>query len=264
MALLAMSVYALEADDVSEAASDALNTVADGLAGTTDDDSIGQAAAGTQCQVGTTSASLFYLNGLEKVDGFYEAAVTGQATQKLQFNYCTFGIIPEDAYGYVLDTATGATNFVVADDRVDNISEEMRDDENKIIGVTLTQDSDTVCTPADTAAETEAVNYAMKTNVKCDETITEAGAAVVESVTKDGCVYTVNLKHNAGCNHGVDLDVATQWLYDNEWAIGILYLIIGPILALFGAAWFPYVTAALVAVFTMGLICSLSLAAGWM
>ena len=43
-----------------------------------------------------------------------------------------------------------------------------------------------------------------------------------------------------------------------------MYLVVGPLLALFGAAWFPYVVASLVAIFTIGLICSLSLAAGWM
>ena len=263
MALLAMSAYAVDTDDISAAAGDALDNVESAIAGTMEDDTVGQTVAGMQCQVTTTALAIFNLAGLEAATP-YEATVTGATDEKLQFNYCTFGTIPDDAYGYVVDTLDGSKNFAVADDRIDTIVDEIRDKKSKIIGVTFTQESDTVCTAADEAAGTEAVNYSMTTNVKCDDTITADGGATVESVTVDGCVYTVNLKHDAGCNMGVDTEIATQWLADNEWAIGILYLIIGPILALFGAAWFPYVTASLVAVFTIGLLCSLSLAAGWM
>ena len=41
-------------------------------------------------------------------------------------------------------------------------------------------------------------------------------------------------------------------------------MIAGPIIALFGTAWFPYVVASLVAIFVMGTITMLSLAFGWM
>ena len=104
----------------------------------------------------------------------------------------------------------------------------------------------------------------MTTNLKCDAAITEAGAAQIESVTVNGCDYTVNMKHSAGCNKGIDTAKAEAWLAENEWAIGIMYIVLGPILAFFGAAWFPYVTASLVAVFIIGAVCSISLAAGWM
>lgn len=46
--------------------------------------------------------------------------------------------------------------------------------------------------------------------------------------------------------------------------IGIIYIIAGPIIALFGLQWFPYVTASLVAIFVMGITTSLCLAFGWM
>ena len=55
-----------------------------------------------------------------------------------------------------------------------------------------------------------------------------------------------------------------NWLEDNEWFLGILYLIIGPLLAFWGLQWFPYVTAILVAFFIFGLCVSLGLAFGWM
>lgn len=143
-------------------------------------------------------------------------------------------------------------------------ADSIRNDDNDIIGCTFTQDSETVCQAADETAGTDAVNWSMVTNVMCDDTITGAGNARVDSVTTEGCVYTVTLTHKAGCNTGIDAYDELQWLAENEWAIGIMYLIVGPVLALFGAAWFPYVVASLVAIFTIGLICSLSLAAGWM
>jgi len=54
------------------------------------------------------------------------------------------------------------------------------------------------------------------------------------------------------------------WLSENGWAIGIIYVIAGPIIALFGLKWFPYVTASLIAIFVIGLTVSLSMAFGWM
>lgn len=41
-------------------------------------------------------------------------------------------------------------------------------------------------------------------------------------------------------------------------------MVAGPIIALFGLQWFPYVTASLVAIFVIGITTSLSLAFGWM
>ncbi len=218
-----------------------------------------------QCQAAiTTSLSTFTFLDLEK-DVAYEAAVTGQASQKLTFNYCTYGVLPDESYGYVLDSSASVADFVVADKRIPSTGvEELRDENNDINGATFTQKSSNECKAADETAGTEAVNYSMVTNVMCDETITGAGTAEVVSVTVADCVYTVTLKHDAGCPGGLDIDDELQWLAENEWAIGILYLIVGPLLALFGAAWFPYVVASLIAVFTIGLICSLSLAAGWM
>lgn len=54
------------------------------------------------------------------------------------------------------------------------------------------------------------------------------------------------------------------WLYENEWAIGVIYLIVGPLVAIFGSRWFPYIVASLVALFTISVICGLSLSFGWM
>lgn len=41
-------------------------------------------------------------------------------------------------------------------------------------------------------------------------------------------------------------------------------MVAGPLIAFFGAAWFPYIVASLVAIFVIGIVTGLSLAFGWM
>lgn len=54
------------------------------------------------------------------------------------------------------------------------------------------------------------------------------------------------------------------WLYENEWVIGVIYIVAGPLIAIFGAMWFPYIVASLVALFVIVVICMLGLSFGWM
>ena len=54
------------------------------------------------------------------------------------------------------------------------------------------------------------------------------------------------------------------WLYDNTWCIGIIYVVFGPLIAFFGGKWFPYITSTLVGLFTVTILCQVSLNAGWM
>ena len=53
-------------------------------------------------------------------------------------------------------------------------------------------------------------------------------------------------------------------LYENEWVIGVIYIIAGPLIAIFGSRWFPYIVASLVALFVIVVICMLGLSFGWM
>ena len=48
------------------------------------------------------------------------------------------------------------------------------------------------------------------------------------------------------------------------WLLGIFYLILGIIIALYGVKLFPYIGASIVAIFTITVVCSLTLAFGWM
>ena len=88
----------------------------------------------------------------------------------------------------------------------------------------------------------------------------------------EACSGTIKFTHASGCAVGSEYlddlgDLATEslgWLYDNEWCIGIIYVIAGPLIALFGVSMFPYIVASLVAIFFIGLVCGLGLAFGWM
>ena len=138
------------------------------------------------------------------------------------------------------------------------------DDESKsTIGVEFSMTSDTVCKAA--AGDDEAVNFSVKTLLTCDETIDTAGAPTITSATYADCVYEVAMKHKAGCpTVSIDTERYMGWLNDNEWAIGVIYIIAGPLIALFGTAWFPYVVSSLIAIFAIGCVTGLSLAFGWM
>ena len=48
------------------------------------------------------------------------------------------------------------------------------------------------------------------------------------------------------------------------WLLGIFYLVFGFIIALYGVKLFPYIGASIIAIFTISVVCSLTLAFGWM
>ena len=80
-----------------------------------------------------------------------------------------------------------------------------------------------------------------------------------------GCEIIVTMEHSEGCaDVGVDVDRAMGWLSDNEWALGIIYLVVGPFIALFGLKYFHVVTAGITALFIMIVCLYISMSAGWM
>ena len=48
------------------------------------------------------------------------------------------------------------------------------------------------------------------------------------------------------------------------WLLGIIYLVLGFVIALWGVKLFPFIGASMVAIFTISVTCSLTLAFGWM
>ena len=94
-------------------------------------ETIGGSIAEMQCQsVVTKSGTVFNIMDLENTK-FYKAKITN-STDKLWFNYCTFGVIPEDAYGVVVDT--DAITTVVASKRLSSAIN-IRDENERIVGI---------------------------------------------------------------------------------------------------------------------------------
>jgi len=58
--------------------------------------------------------------------------------------------------------------------------------------------------------------------------------------------------------------MSLDWFYNNQWVIGIVFVILGPLIAFFGTKWWFIAMPLLCAVFTMELICGVSLALGGM
>ena len=65
-------------------------------------------------------------------------------------------------------------------------------------------------------------------------------------------------------NVDIDTDKYSNWINKNLWVIGIVYIIVGPIFALFGAQLFPYIGASIVAMFVIVSLSTIALAFGWM
>jgi len=73
------------------------------------------------------------------------------------------------------------------------------------------------------------------------------------------------MKADEGCpTVNIDVDSYVGWLEDNEWVIGIIYVVVGPPIALFGTQLFPYVAATIICIFTLAIFVSMALAFGWM
>jgi len=176
----------------------------------------------------------------------------------LVFNYCKYISGSSGVYGQY---RTPDGNVDIATELINPLTDpkNIRDDDGNILGVKFTQGSDTTC------ADHSDLKYSMKTKILCKESVT--GVATVKKVKYDDedCEFEVTLEHDSGCPlKNIDVESYYGWLSENEWAIGIIYLVIGPLLAFFGLRWFPYVTAALVCVFIFGLVVAVGLAFGWM
>ena len=55
-----------------------------------------------------------------------------------------------------------------------------------------------------------------------------------------------------------------SWLYEHQWVVGILFVIVGPLIAFQGTRWFFFLMTALGAIVTMELVIGVSLACGGM
>jgi hypothetical protein len=70
------------------------------------------------------------------------------------------------------------------------------------------------------------------------------------SVDTSTCEAKVVIAHKAGCPAGKAMNLS-KFINDYPWVIGIVLIVGGPIVALFGRRFFPWVTAGIVAVTTL-------------
>lgn len=82
--------------------------------------------------------------------------------------------------------------------------------------------------------------YNFVSNIECDEKNTGQGQAKIINVTyvTNECTLLVKMSHAAGCpkfsTYGFN-----QFLIEYPWILGILYLMLGPIMGLYGKKLFP-------------------------
>ena len=78
--------------------------------------------------------------------------------------------------------------------------------------------------------------------------------------TSDNCNPIVTLEHKAGCPI-YTANEWTIWLSNNPWVLAVFLLIVGPIIALLGKKWFPYVAGIVACISVMDGVAHF---AGWM
>lgn len=96
----------------------------------------------------------------------------------------------------------------------------------------------------------EAINFSFTAEVQCDKSITGQGNAKVISAdyTTDPCLFKVVVAHDAGCPT-VDGSGFANFMDENPWILGIVMLVCGPVVAMCGKRFFPWVTAGIAAIF---------------
>jgi hypothetical protein len=95
--------------------------------------------------------------------------------------------------------------------------------------------------------------YSFTAEVLCDKSITSAGNPKIISVDTSHCEAKVVVAHKAGCPAGKAMNLS-NFINEYPWVLGLIMIIGGPIVALFGRRWFPWVTAGIVSM-TALLLC---------
>ena len=98
--------------------------------------------------------------------------------------------------------------------------------------------------------------YSWSTVLTCDA---DTEGAVLQSTKPqiNGCTAQVTYKGTAGCPQ-YDLVDELNWLAENQWFVGLIYLAVSPFIAFFGLKMFPYVAATISSLFAMFFVCLLS------
>lgn len=164
----------------------------------------------------------------------------------LEFNFCKH---LKDSYYFSRWISYDFRTKILTSDvcEPDEVYEIIKNEE--IIGITVKHIGDNDC---DFEGQ-EGRKFGFVYSVLCDETITEKGAALIESVDDDDiCRPHVTMIHNAGCHKReiikgenkteviiekevvVQTQILSDYIYDNPIVFGIALILIGAPVALFG------------------------------
>ena len=145
-------------------------------------------------------------------------------------------------------------------DYIPSSTDLVRDGDNEIIGVSVTHSSDTVC---DTAADGSVIDYEFTMTVICDPSITAQGGGEIKNLDDSNpCNPVVTVNHADGC-YQYTANSLIRYLSENPYVLGVFLLIVGPIIAMCGKRWFPYIAAAIGGMSLIGILMLVAAALGW-
>ena len=131
------------------------------------------------------------------------------------------------------------------------------DADDEIAGIKIFRESELTC-------DSGLKFWAFTANVYCNKDVKERGLATIREVNLDDpCHPVVTMEHAAGCAL-VTASPLFTWLAENPLVISILALLLGPLICLFGNAYFPFIGACLGAGTMMDIVLFFSAFMGWM
>jgi len=216
-------------------------------------------SAGAQCEIVTASDSptTFNISSLEKSETPYTMTLDGAT---ITWNYCTYAADVGDSKAYAIYTSGETVTDLATYGPSFSTITSLKDSAGSVNGLSMTQKSTSDCIAA-VEGTSEAVPYTWTTSITCSEDEKNLQIGDV-SWSANGCDYSVAYEGPAGCPT-VSFEEELGFLRDNPWAVGVIYLIIGPLIALRGLKWFPYITATVTALFTMGVVAAFSMTLGF-
>ena len=87
--------------------------------------------------------------------------------------------------------------------------------------------------------------FSFTTEVLCDETVTGRGNAKIVSADDTHCNTKIVVAHESGCPVGKIMSI-TKFMHDYPYVFGIILILFGPVVALYGRRFFPWVVGGIV------------------
>ena len=197
---------------------------------------------------------------------------TGTLNTLFTYQFCKYTLLTSsDTFAYMdqwwvptdsSETDYETTQTILTDDSYSpsDYYAIIKDGADRASGISVEHTSNTQCTDSD--------NYKFITNVMCDSDITKKGAAEVtdvvydtEAVTgvtsDDPCTVTMTLKHDKGCPI-IDAYRIKLVFVNNEWLVGILAILMGGFMGLFGLKFLRPIAGCLVGIFIFSVTIVLS------